>query len=137
MPQASRTLLESGHLNSPAACKEASSESFVGLLDHKFQRKEQTAKYLHSAAEVSLLCPPEQQSQALQTPCCSGKQQLDAMRQGGRCLGARAGRSEAAVLQTLLDKYEGSLFKLRQEAKEKPADERKRLQEIKGLAKVG
>ena len=49
----------------------------------------------------------------------------------------RLSSSEVELLQTLLDKYEGSLFKLRQDAKEKPADERKRLQEIKGLAKVG
>ena len=39
--------------------------------------------------------------------------------------------------EILLDKYEGSLFKLREAAGEKPEAERKKLQEIKGLAKVG
>ena len=38
--------------------------------------------------------------------------------------------------EVLLDKYEGDLFKLREAAKEKPDAERKKLQEIKGLAKV-
>ena len=38
--------------------------------------------------------------------------------------------------QVLLDKYEGSLYKLREAAKEKPDAERKKIQEIKGLAKV-
>ena len=38
--------------------------------------------------------------------------------------------------EVLLDKYEGNLFKLREAAKEKPEAERKKLQEIKGLAKV-
>ena len=39
--------------------------------------------------------------------------------------------------EILLDKYEGNLFKLREAAGEKPETERKKLQEIKGLAKVG
>lgn len=41
--------------------------------------------------------------------------------------------SAAAVL---LDKYEGSLYKLREVAKKEPEEERKLLTEIKGMAKV-
>lgn len=40
----------------------------------------------------------------------------------------------AAVV--LLDKYEGSLYKLRDAAKKEPEEERKLLTEIKGMAKV-
>ena len=40
LSQAGKVLLDSGLLKDPSTCKQAAHDSFVGLLDHKFQRSE-------------------------------------------------------------------------------------------------
>ncbi|KAK9807102.1 hypothetical protein WJX73_005082 [Symbiochloris irregularis] len=82
-------LLEEKLISDPKTTKDAPSDKFVSTLDHIYQRKEQTAKYLHSAASV------------------------------------------------ILDKYEGSLFKLREASGKDQEKIKSNLKEITGLAEVG
>lgn len=75
-------------ISDPQGTKDTESDKFVSTLDHIYQRKEQTAKYLHSAASV------------------------------------------------LLEKYEGSLFKLRDASGKDQEKMKSNLKEITGLAEV-
>lgn len=88
MLQACSKLLDEKLISDPHGTKDTPSDKFVSALDHIYQRKEQTAKYLHSAASV------------------------------------------------LLDKYEGSLFKLREASGKDQNKIKENLKEITGLAEV-